>query len=192
MPPRRRNSYLDWLRSQDSGFGDQQVAQGSSNTTPKSGGGMSGNPWMKAVSIGTAIAADLVNLRSIQKRGRETHRRYKAQQTELLLQAGEVTRVGGEQQFEMVREGAFDEGAFSAAVGKTGVGGQSVRTRKRAITSENRRQMILFGTAVANRAESLRRQAREARKRGRFARSMAKRDMWGAHLSAVSGVFGSI
>ena len=156
------------------------------------GGGGGGNIWMKIAQIGTAIAADQINLRSIQKRGRETHRRYRMQQAELNMQANRIVREGGEQQFEMVREGAFEEGAFSAAVGKGGVGGVSVRTRKRAIKSENRRQMILFGTAVANRAEDLRRQGREARKRGRFARSMAKREMWGAHLTAVSNVFGSI
>ena len=147
--------------------------------------------WFKyAAYFGLKSGATHLEMENIRKRGKEEDRRYKLQSQEYMREAETIDALSTEAQFGMVREGAEEEGAFSAAAAKSGVGGQSVRTRKRAIASRNREEMLLLGKTARSKADELRRAAREARRRGRYAKKQSQRDMWGAGIGGAAEMVG--
>ena len=132
-------------------------------------------PWFKyAAYFGLKSGATHLEMENIRKRGKEEDRRYKLQSQEYMMEAETIDALSTEAQFGMVREGAEEEGAFSAVAAKSGVGGQSVRTRKTA----------------RSKADELRRAAREARRRGRYAKKQSQREMWGAGIGGAAEMVG--
>ena len=137
---------------------------------------------MWAMAMGK-FAGTILEMDSIRAKGKETERRYKAEEEEYKRDAQHTEYLGGIAQFEMAREMSEAVGSHRAGIAKSGVRySGSAATRGGGIAARYEERQKIIGFETMYRKEQLLRQAEEAKRRRKFAKLQTKRDMWGAGL----------